>query len=56
MSPLSPFGIVKSRTAALDVQEFVTLAELHAAQVVVDHTVIVAAVPVSPFSPFRFLY
>jgi hypothetical protein len=51
LSPLSPLGIVKSNTAALEVQLLVTLAELQAAQVVVDHTVIVAAVPVAQVSP-----
>ena len=55
-SPLSHLGIVKSNTAALVVQELVTLAELQAAQVVVDHTVIVAAVPVSHFSHLRLEY
>ena len=50
MSPLSPLGIVKSNTAALEVQLFTTLALVHASQVVVLHTVIVAAVPVSPLS------
>ena len=55
-------GIVKSNTAALDVQLFTTVAELQAAQVDTLPTVIVAAepsahgVPGSPCSPFRFLY
>lgn len=64
-------GIVKSNTAALDVQLFTTVAELQAAQVDTLPTVIVAAaqsvqsfqsfqgvqgVHGSPFSPFRFLY
>jgi hypothetical protein len=56
VSPFSHSGIVKSNTAALDVQEFTTLAELHGVQVVVDHTVIVAAVPVSHFSHLRLEY
>ena len=62
---------MKSNTAALDVQLLVTLALLPAAQVVVVHTLIVAAaqssqsfqgvhgvhgVHGSPFSHFRFLY
>ena len=56
---------MKSNTAALDVQELVTLAELHGVQVVVLPTVIVAAAQSSqsfqgvhgvPGSHFRFLY
>ena len=38
---------MKLSTAALLVQELVTLADVHAAHVVVVHTEIVAAVPVS---------
>ena len=56
VSPLSHLGIVKSNTAALVVQELVTLAELQAAQVVVDHTVIVAAVPGFHCSHFKLEY
>lgn len=56
VSPLSPFGIVKSSTAADVVPELVTHAHVPAAPVVVDPTVTVAAVHVSPFSPFRFEY
>ena len=56
LSPLSPLGIVKSKTAALDVQELVTLAELQAAQVVVLQTVIVAAVHGSHCSHFKLEY
>lgn len=59
MSPVSPLahcGIVKLNTAALEVHELVTLAELQAAQVVVVQTVIVAAVQVSHFSHFRLEY
>jgi hypothetical protein len=41
---------VKSNTAADEVQELVTDAEVQASHVVVLHTVIVAAVPVSHFS------
>jgi hypothetical protein len=64
-SHLAHCGIVKSNTAADDVQELVTLALLHGVPVVVLHTVIVAAAPSSqsvhgvhgsPFSHFRFLY
>jgi hypothetical protein len=56
---------VNSNTAADDVQELVTLAELHGVPVVVLPTVIVAAAPSSQSfqgvhgvhgSPFRFLY
>ena len=43
---------MKSNTAALLVPELVTLAEVQAHHVVVLHTVIVAAVPVSHFSHF----
>lgn len=49
---MSPLGIVKSNTAALVLHELVTLAEVQAPHVVVDHTVIVAAVQVSPLAPF----
>jgi hypothetical protein len=52
VSHLSPLGIVKSNTAAEEVPELVTVADVHASHVVVDHTVIVAAVPVDPVSPF----
>lgn len=53
---------MKSNTAADDVQELVTLAELHGVPVVVLPTVIVAAAQSAqschglPCSPFRFLY
>ena len=50
---------MKFNTAALDVQELVTLAEVQGSPVVVDHTVIVAAVPGShccPVSHFRLEY
>ena len=56
VSHFSHSGIVKSNTAALVVQEFTTLAELQAAQVVVDHTVIVAAVPGFHCSHFKLEY
>jgi hypothetical protein len=56
VSHLSPLGIVKFRTAALLVPELVTEAEVPAAHVVVDQTLTVAAVPVSPFSHLRFEY
>jgi hypothetical protein len=46
-SHLAHCGIVKFNTAALDVQELVTLALLHGVPVVVLHTVIVAAAPSS---------
>ena len=52
-------GIVKLNTAAEEVPELVTLAEVPAFQVVVLHTVIVAAahvapvLPVSPLSHFN---
>ncbi len=42
---------MKSNTAADEVQEFTTLADVQACHVVVDHTVIVAAVPVAQVSP-----
>ena len=50
---------MKLNTAADDVQELVTLAELHGVPVVVLPTVIVAAAQSChglPCSPFRFLY
>lgn len=50
VSPLSHFGIVKSRTAALLVQLFTTLALVPASQVVVLHTLIVAALQVDHVS------
>lgn len=56
VSPFSHSGIVKSNTAALVVPEFTTLAEVQGSHVVVDHTVIVAAVPVSHFSHFKLEY
>jgi hypothetical protein len=43
--------MVKLKTAAEDVPEFVTIAEESAAPVVVEPTVMVAAVPVSPLTP-----
>ena len=42
--------MLKSKTAALEVPEFVTVALDHASQVVTDPTAIVAAVQVSPLS------
>ena len=50
LSHLSPLGIVKSNTAADEVHELVTDAEVQASPVVVLHTVIVAALPVSHLS------
>lgn len=47
-SPFAPLGIVKFNTAAADVQELVTLALVQGSQVVVDHTVMVAASHWSP--------
>lgn len=41
---------MKSNTAAADVQEFVTEALVHGSQVVVLHTLIVAAAQVSHFA------
>jgi hypothetical protein len=52
ITPVSPRGIVKLSCAADEVPEFVTLALDPAAPVVVEATATVAAVPVSPVSPF----
>tara|TARA_R110000803_G_scaffold2838_1_gene9812 strand:+ start:491 stop:1492 length:1002 start_codon:yes stop_codon:yes gene_type:complete len=49
--PVSPFGIAKSKVAALEEPLFATLAELPAAPVVVEPTAIVAADPVAPVEP-----
>ena len=63
--PVAHSGIPKFKTAALVVQELVTVAELQAGRVETLPTVIVAAAPSSqscqgvqgsPCSPFRFLY
>lgn len=51
LSHLSHLGIVKSNTAADEVHELATDAEVQASPVVVLHTVIVAALPVSHLSP-----
>jgi hypothetical protein len=56
LSHFSHSGIVKFSTAALEVQELVTLAEVQGSHVVVVPTVIVAAVPVSHFSHLRLEY
>ena len=48
VSPFSHCGIVKSKTAALEVQLFTTLADVQGLPVVVDHTVIVAASQSAP--------
>lgn len=45
--------MVKSKIASLVVQEFTTLADVQAAHVVVVHTLIVAASPLSHLSPFN---
>ena len=50
-SPLAPLGIVKLNTAALDVPELVTLALVQGSQVVVVHTVIVAAAQSAQSAP-----
>ena len=47
--------MVKSNTAAELVQLLTTLASPHGVEVVVVHTVIVAAVPVSPLSHLSHL-
>ena len=47
---MSPFGIIKSRTAAVDVPLLHTLAHVPAAPVVVLQTQTVAAVPGFPWS------
>ena len=52
---VSHFGITKFNTAALEVQELVTHAQVQAAHVVVDHTETVAAVPVSHFAHFGII-
>ena len=49
-------GMLKFNTAAVDVQELVTVAELQGVQVDTVPTVIVAAVHGSPCSPFRLEY
>src|SRR5690625_4516229 len=51
VSPFAPFGIVKSNTAADDVPEFVTLAFVPGAPVVVVPAAMVAAAPSAPSVP-----
>ena len=51
ISPVSPLGIVKSKTAAPEVPLFVTFACVPGSPVVTVPTVIVAAVPVAPVAP-----
>ena len=48
VSPVGPFGILKSRTAAEDVPELCTSAGLSDATISTDPTSTVAAVPVRP--------
>ena len=53
VSHLSPLGIPKLNTAALQVQLLLTVAQHHASNVVVVHALTVAAVPVSHLSHFK---
>lgn len=53
VSHLSPLGIPKSNTAALQVQVLLTVAQHHASNVVVVQALTVAAVPVSHLSHFK---
>jgi hypothetical protein len=53
VSPLSPFGIPKLNTAALLVHELLTVAQHQASNVVVVHTLTVAAAHVAHVSHFK---
>ena len=56
LQPCGHCGTTKFNTALWQSPELVTHAQLPGAQVVVDPTHTVAALPVSHFSPFRFEY
>lgn len=53
VAPVAPTGIVKFNTAAEEVPLLVTVAEEPSAPVVTVPTVIVAAAPSVPFTPWR---